>query len=521
MGRALVKHSRLDGYLQPSDREIDREVDRAILQHRAAKAATEMQRAARNMRLSTFIKASWPIVEPATPLVWGWHLDAMADHLEALLNGTLGKRNLMILVPPGFAKSTVVSVCAPAWRWIQKPAWRSIFASGNPAVATRDSVKCRAVIESKWYRRTFGPPWTLAEGDSLKTRYANTATGFRMALSSAARITGGRADSIFIDDPVDADDAYSESARDRVNDWFDQAFANRLNDLRNGTRCLIMQRLHQEDLAGHILSTAGSEWEVLCIPQEWEEGRRTTTSLGWTDPRTHDGDLAFPERFPRDVVAAERQRLGSSGFAGQHQQRPFDASGEVFKVGGLRLWPESDELPKFSRLVISADTAFKTHEEADYSVAIVLGEFDRGVFVVDVVRGRFAYPLLKKTIEALGVKWRPYALLIEDKASGQSLIQDLQQTTRLPVIPVAVDGDKLTRAHVIVPTWEAGRIYALAGAPFLTELLAELTAFPKRPHDDQVDAFVQGVRHLTGWGHGRGMLEFIRREKERRKGENV
>ena len=251
----------------------------------------------------------------------------MCEHVEALLTGKIGKRNLAVLVPPGFAKSTVVSVAAPAWRWITKPAWRAIFASGNPVVATRDSLKCRAIIESSWYRRTFGIGWGLADDANLKTRYATTATGFRMALSTAARVTGDRADSLFIDDPVDADDAYSESARLTVNRWYDEAYANRLNDLRTGTRCLIMQRLHPDDLAGHILEREAGEWEVLTIPQQWEESRRTATTLGWTDPRTTEGELAFEARFPANVIELERLRLGESGFAGQHQQRPFAKGG--------------------------------------------------------------------------------------------------------------------------------------------------------------------------------------------------
>jgi hypothetical protein len=251
----------------------------------------------------------------------------VCEHVEALLTGKIGKRNLAVLVPPGFAKSTVVSVAAPAWRWITKPAWRAIFASGNPVVATRDSLKCRAIIESSWYRRTFGIGWGLADDANLKTRYATTATGFRMALSTAARVTGDRADSLFIDDPVDADDAYSESARLTVNRWYDEAYANRLNDLRTGTRCLIMQRLHPDDLAGHILEREAGEWEVLTIPQQWEESRRTATTLGWTDPRTTEGELAFEARFPANVIELERLRLGESGFAGQHQQRPFAKGG--------------------------------------------------------------------------------------------------------------------------------------------------------------------------------------------------
>jgi predicted phage terminase large subunit-like protein len=400
----------------------------------------------------------------------------------------------MILVPPGSAKSTVVSVCAPAWMWITRPAWRGIFASGNPSVSTRDSQRCRAIVESEWYRENFAIRWTIAEAQNLKLHFATTATGYRLAVSAQTRITGERADGLFVDDALDAADAYSKTARESTNDWYDAAFANRLNDLRTGTRVMIQQRLHVEDLAGHVLAREADQWEVLRIPMVWEESQRITTSLGWSDPRLADGELMFPERFPAEVVAVERLRLGESGFAGQHQQRPFAAGGEVFKDSALRLL---DSLPPISEVIIALDTAFKVKETNDYSVACVLGRFDRGTVLLDVVRGRYAYPQLLETVARLAQKWSPSAVLIEDAASGMSLVQDLQQNSALPVMPIRPDGDKLSRAHVVVPSWEAGLIYAPTGAPWIAEFLEELTAFPRSAHDDQVDAFVMGVRYLS------------------------
>jgi predicted phage terminase large subunit-like protein len=433
----------------------------------------------------------------------------MCAHVQALLEGKLALQNLMELVPPGFGKSTVVSVMAPAWRWIRQPSWRAIFASGNATVSLRDSMKCRDIVESQWYRRTFGIAWSLADDQNAKGFYRNTATGFRMAVSAGSKITGDRANAIFCDDALDASDCYSKAERDRVNFWWDAAYANRLSDMRTGTRCIIQQRLHPEDLAGHVLEVEGDQWEVLIIPQEWEESRRTVTSLGWTDPRTADGLLAFEARFSPSSIAAEKNRLGASGYVGQHQQRPAIAAGEVFKRAGLRLLT-ADALPKCSQVIVSVDSAFKTGEENDYSVAVVLGQFPQGIILLDIVRGRFAYPQLKQVITELGARIRPAALLIEDKASGQSLIQDLKQTTTLPVRPVSVDGDKLMRAHTIVPTWEAGRIHAVAGAPWLGEFLDELCTFPKAPHDDMVDAFVQGVRYLTqGPAYG-GLVDYYK-----------
>jgi predicted phage terminase large subunit-like protein len=460
-------------------------------------AAVPGQTDPRDISLRDFVKWSWQILEPGTPLVWSWHLDAMCEHVEALLTGTLGKQNLMVLVPPGFAKSTVVSVAAPSWVWIKRPFWRAMLASGNERVSTRDSLKRRNLIDSTPYRRTFSPQWRLAADANQKTRYENTVRGFHQALSSGQRVTGDRADALFIDDPQDAATIHSEADREAVARWYAEAYANRLANMVTGTRALIMQRLHSLDLAGLILEREPAAWEVLTIPQHWDEKRRFVTSIGWTDPRTEDGALAFPARYPMTVVEAERVRLGRSAFASQHQQEPFDAQGEIFRTDAINLWPAGTPLPQFTHRILSLDTAFSTKSTADYSVILELGLFARGIFVISCLRQRLEYPQLRKAAEQLASSGSFIeAVLVEDKASGQSLVQDLQQTTRLPVLPIKVDSDKITRAHVVVPTVEAGRVFAPADAAWLDVFLKELASFPKGKNDDLVDAFTQGARYL-------------------------
>ena len=457
---------------------------------------TQAQLDARQCSLSMFVRWAWPVLEPSTPYIENWHIAAICEHLQALVEDKLAANGLIVTVPPGSAKSRLVSVMLPAWQWINEPSWTGIFASGNPRVASRDSMLTRTLIGSAWYRQKFGITWGMRDDQDAKTLFTNTLRGFRMATTSGSRVTGDRAHALFVDDPLDAQDAYSKAAREAVIVWYSQAFGNRLNDLRTGKRCVIQQRLHTEDLVGFLLGTERNEWEHLCIPMEFEESRAFTTSIGWTDPRTTDGELMFPERFPAEIVAQERQRLGISGYAGQMQQRPSAAEGELFRRGCLQLVPP-DQLPKITNIVISLDTAFSEKQTADYSVAVVLGQHDRGVLILDVIRGRYAYPQLKAVTTELAARWMPSAVLVEDKASGQSLIQSLRQETVLPVWPVTVDGDKVSRAHVVTPTWEAHRIFAPAGSPWLDDFESELYAFPKAPHDDQTDAFVQGVRYLT------------------------
>lgn len=474
--------------------------------------------------LAQFVRQAWPIIEPTTPLIWNWHLDVICDHVQALLEGRLAKRNLIINVPPGSMKSTIVSVCAPAWQWLHNSGWRGLFASGNEAVALRDSMKCRDILDSDWYRRLFRPDWGFSKDQNAKGHYRNTAAGFRKAISAGARITGDRADGIFVDDPNDAQEAFSKAARGQVITWWDSAAANRLTDMSRGTRCIIQQRLHEEDLTGHVLATEPNAWEHLVIREEYElptekDPGPAPTSLGWTDPRTTEGELFFPARFPEEVLAGERLRLGSSGYAGQHQQRPAAKEGEIFKRGFVQWYDPKQPLPAFTRKVMSWDTAFKTKQENDKCAGLVGGEAERGIYLLDHVAERMTYPALKEKAKAWAAAHRPSALLIEDKASGQSLIQELQQDTSLPVVPVQVDTDKVARAWAAVPTWEAKRIWLPLDTPWVDGFLEELYAFPKAAHDDQVDAFTQLVNYLVQGGGATGLLDWVQQEVEAMKRE--
>jgi predicted phage terminase large subunit-like protein len=372
-----------------------------------------------------------------------------------------------------------------------------MFSSGNPRVMTRDSINMRDLIESPWYRQTFGIRWELSEDANTKLLYKNSASGFRQALTAGQRTTGDRADGLFVDDPTDAADSNSIVALESAINWWDSAFGNRLNDLRTGSRCIIMQRLHENDLSGHLLRREPGQWEHLCLRMLYEIGQQPHTSLGNPDPRTTEGELMFPERFPQHIIESERLRLGSAGFAGQMQQRPASLEGEIFKRGHFGVYNPSELHPFFERRCQVWDTAFKAKEESDFSVGFELAKtHDGAIFVLRRARGRFPYPELKSIIRQWGTERPPHAVLIEDAASGQSVIQDLKASTRMPIVPVKPDGDKVARAHSIVPTYEAGVIYLPDGAPWVDEFLDELHAFPKAAHDDQVDAFVYGIRWL-------------------------
>lgn len=455
--------------------------------------------------LAEFVRQAWHVVEPSTPLVGNWHIAVICDRVQALMEGQLGKQNLIINVPPGSMKSTIISVCLPAWMWIHNPSWRGLFASGNEKIALRDSMKCRYILDSEWFKSLFHPDWQFASDQNAKGHYVNTKQGFRQSISAGSGITGTRGSAILVDDPNDA--AGGKADRDAINSWWDDAAYNRLNDLKTGHRCIIQQRLHEEDLTGHILATDAQDWDLLVIRQEFELGDEQP----W-DPRTVEGELFFPARFPQEVVEAEKRIKGSTGYAGQHQQRPAPKEGAIFRRGYVKFYDPALPLPVFKRKIMSWDTAFKEKEENDPSCGLLAGETDLGIYLLDHTLGRMGYPALKEKAKTWAAAHHPTALLIEDKASGQSLIQELRQETSLPVVPIQVEADKVSRAWAIVPTWEAGRIYLPDGIPWVDTFLTELYTFPRSVHKDQVDAFTQLVRYLILGGGGTGMLEWLRQE---------
>ncbi len=466
-------------------------------------------------KLSYFVKFAWRIIEPETPLIWNWHLDAVCDHVQAFLEKRLDKRNLIINVPPGSMKSTIISVMSPAWMWLHNPSWRGLFFSGNESVGLRDSMKCRDIIESEWYQQTFQPTWKFEKDQNAKGHYRNTASGFRKAQSAGSRVTGDRASDIFCDDPLDAAEAFSKPARDSIITWWTQAASNRLNDLRTGGRCIIMQRLHEEDLTGYVLKYEPDDWERLIIRQEYELNS-DKTSLGWSDPRTVEGSLFFPERFPNDVIAIEKRRLGSYGYAGQHQQRPSASEGGLFKRADWSYYKplEPKELG-ITQIIQGWDTAFKTGEENDYSACITIGVSQNRYYILDLWKQKVEYPELKRTVVNQFEKWKPSLVLIEDKASGQSLIQELRRDTRIAIHPYKVDRDKIARANSVTPIHEAKLCYLPENTPWVSDFIESLSAFPTAPHDDDVDAFVMTLNYASRGGSG--LLQFMQLEAEKLK----
>ena len=240
--------------------------------------------------LRDYIRQAWHVVEPATEFVPNWHIDAIADHLEAVTRGEILR--LLINIAPRSIKSLSVSVFWPTQVWTFNPAFRWLFGSYAQGLSTRDSVKSRRIIDSPWYQERWGGKFQLTTDQNQKMRYENDRTGYRISTSVDGSATGEGGDAVVCDDPHNIREAHSEKSREAVIDWWDQVMSTRLNDPKTGRRVIIMQRVHENDLSGHVLKDKG--YVHLCLPTEFDPKRRCSTSTGWSDPRTQPGGLTEP-----------------------------------------------------------------------------------------------------------------------------------------------------------------------------------------------------------------------------------
>ncbi|MDE0784342.1 MAG: hypothetical protein OSB34_14335, partial [Planktomarina sp.] len=413
--------------------------------------------------LHEFTKAAWPTIEPGVPFKDNWHLQAVSEHLQAVKEGEI--KRLIINVPPRHMKSISVAVALPAWTWASQPSKKFLFASYAASLSIRDSTKCRRLIDSPWYKAHFGDKFKLTDDQNQKQRFENDQTGYRIATSVGGALTGDGGDIICIDDPHNSVEADSSKVREGVLEWWDQAMQTRLNDPQTGAFVIIMQRLHEQDLTGHILANElGDEWDHLCLPARYEIGHPTPnrSSLGFTDPRTEEGELLWPDRMDEKTLTNLERSLGSYAAAGQLQQRPSPKGGGILKASWWVPW-EKEELPNNIEYVLqSYDTAFETKETSSYSARTTWGVFKYEgydcLIVLDMWYDRVNFPELLKLAQASYDEWTPDAVLIEKKASGASLIQSLRMAG-VPVLAYSPDRDKVAKAHASSALLEDGRIY--------------------------------------------------------------
>lgn len=460
-----------------------------------------------------FVQRAWPIAEPGRQYHHNWHIDAICEHLEACREREILR--LLINIPPRHMKSLNVSVFWPAWWWATDPTARFLTASYGEQLATRDARKTRQLIQSEWYQHLWGDVYQLATDQNTKSRYENDKLGHRISTSVGGVGTGEGGDVILIDDPHKTDEIESDVERQNVIEWHDGTISSRFNDPSTGVEVIVMQRLHESDLAGHVL--AEGDWVHLCLPAEYDPKH----PFMWPDdPRSEPGELLWPDRFGRESLDKLKARLGSYRAAGQLQQIPTAREGDLLKRAHWqyfdpRLLDDPSRLPKFRRIVSSWDTAFKDKVSSDYVVGTVWGQHGADRYMLRRVREQMNLGATKRAMKEVHAwvqgEWPRAAIstLIEKSANGVEIIEELKR--EIPgVVAVVASTDKRLRAEAAEPTLEAGNCH-LPGFPapdlsgpdtgrtpaWVQDFIEECARFDRGAYDDQVDSWSQAMNWLN------------------------
>jgi predicted phage terminase large subunit-like protein len=419
--------------------------------------------------------------------VRSWHIDAIVYQLERIRRGEI--RRLIINMPPRSLKSITASVAFPAFLLGHDPTRRIICVSYSGDLAKKHSNDFRAILESPWYRETF-PDTRIGHYKNTETEIELTARGIRLATSVGGTLTGRGGDTIIIDDPLKPDDAYSESRRTAANQWFANTLLSRLDDKRTGAIVVVMQRVHLDDLTGYLLGQS-DEWELLSLPAIAYADE--TIPIGLHQSYSRKAGEALSVREPLATLEAIKLEIGGDAFSAQYQQTPVPPGGMMIKREWIQRYSDLPPRSEQRYILQSWDTASKGGPDNDWSVCTtwIVAKGQRW-YLADVARFRADYPTLKAEVIRAAKRWKPRKVLVEDKGTGTSLVQELKR--HIPgIIAVEPEGDKISRMAVASAKIEAGQVFLPKKVAWLADLEAELFAFPGSRHDDQCDSISQAL----------------------------
>ena len=462
--------------------------------------------------LSAYMREAWHVLEPHASFSPNWHLDAIAEHLTAVTRGEI--RDLIMNIPPRCTKSLSVSVLWMTWEWTRMPWTQWMFSTYVDRLAIRDSVKCRRLIQSPWYQERWGHRFQLAGDQNAKTRFDNNRGGYRITSSVAGSITGEGANRLVLDDPHDPQGAESPQQRETTLRWIDETWSTRRNNPMTDARVVMMQRLHQQDATGHILANQEG-WDHLMLPMRFDPKRRCVTSIGWSDPRSVEGELLHPARFPEEVVRQIEKSLGPYGVAGQMQQEPTARSGGQFE----RAWfitDRYDRVPTGSQMIwCRAWDAAGTEGGGAYTAGLLMGLriTDGLIFIKHVVRGQWGAANRDAQIrttaeddEGMGGKRAVFHLFEQEPGSGgkDQAKHFVRMLAGYRVDAEPSSGDKFTRADPFAGACKNGDVHVLPG-PWREAYLDEMEAAgPGAAYLDQMDVSSKAYNWLQSqWARHR------------------
>ena len=450
----------------------------------------------------------------------------LIDALDKLERDELGVDNLLITMPPRHAKSTFGTVLFPSYFMARDPRRYVMSCSYNAQLATDFGRQVRSVVENKSVAQAF-PDFTLSQESRAADVWRTEIGGAYFAVGVGGTTSGRPANLLLVDDPVKSrEEAESMTQRNKTWNYYTSALATRLQpDQGNNPpkQIVILTRWHPDDLAGRLMQSEDwkeGRWKHINFPAiKTVNGRKITrrelpedhpdhlsseqyraTAPGKREVYIEEEAALWPERFSLEDLK-RRQRLNPREFASLYQQQPYIEGGNLIRTEWWQKYPDDLKPENFVSLVITADTAFKKTESADYSVMVVAGMDKNGdIYIVDVIRGKWDFPELKQRLIRENNRWRGKglrAVYIEDKASGQSLIQELKRESGIAIIPYKVVHDKVARVNAILPLVEGGRVFIPNTANWLDEFIDETVSFPNGNHDDQVDAMTIALDVLS------------------------
>tara|TARA_R110000823_G_scaffold203378_3_gene334270 strand:+ start:474 stop:1988 length:1515 start_codon:yes stop_codon:yes gene_type:complete len=453
--------------------------------------------------------------------------EELIEKLDALERGTLGCNRMLITMPPRHGKSWLASTLFPVY-YLARKANRNVLATSyNQDLAKTFGRQTRDHARELVIPQAF-PDFAMSDESKAVDDWRTTMGGGYYATGLGGSTTGRAATLLLTDDPIKArEEADSATQRNKTWSYYVSALTTRKQPEPDGTAAIeivILTRWHPDDLAGRIMDTEDwkeGAWEHVNMPairRVKGQEQCSVASLPEDDPRyIPKGELSkftkskryfykekdealWADRFPLEELR-KRERLDAREFASLYQQSPFVKGGNLIKSGW---WRKSQEAPKCNTVIIAADTAFKKTETADYSVMMVLGMDDLGdIHILEIIRAKYDFPELKRAAITLNAKWRGRGLrglYIEDKASGQSLIQELRNQSGMSVLPVKVGMDKVSRLNAVLPLIEGGRVYIPNEALWLDAFMEEAQSFPSGKHDDQIDALSMGLEAIAKMG---------------------
>ncbi|MDH5647530.1 MAG: phage terminase large subunit [Candidatus Heimdallarchaeota archaeon] len=394
---------------------------------------------------------------------------------------------IIINMPPRMLKSTLFSISLPALILGINPSANIIVASYSQALSNKHSLDTRLILQSEWYKELF-PDTKLSKTQNTKTKFVTTKQGFRLATSIGGTLTGEGGDYLILDDPINPLQVNSAKFRERCISWFEQTFLPRLNDRKNASILIAMHRLHQEDITGYIKNKHKKNWHILSLPIVMEkkisiksrlEKKKTLIKL----------NKGF-SIFSNSKITKIKEEVGCYVFASQYQQNPISLLNAI-KPFWIKRYNKVDYKDSDYRIIQSWDTAISVSSNADYSVCITFLEFNSNIYILNILRARLNYIKLKEFTILQAEKWNPTIIIIENKASGQQIIQELKNL--LPIIQYTPNANKNTRLLNSLPTIESGQIYLPHYSEWLMDFEMELFNFPAVKHDDQVDSFTQYI----------------------------